>query len=162
MKNLSARIDDHLAELLNRHCHSSGQTQTQVIIAALRAFLGSPDAAPIQHVIDTQMMIAQRLEAIEGLLKPSAKSAVSRDAAPRRETPLTAPVSDGDGSYQPDKLYALLSDWKGEREAKGQSACWGAWASACNDAGLRNKKLGTWSGDTLGHWFKRQHRARHG
>ncbi|ENT9212156.1 hypothetical protein ACFA67_004547 [Salmonella enterica] len=151
MKNLSARVDDALAEMLDRHCHVSGQTQTQAIIHALRHYLGSPEAAPVQHVLDTQMMIAQRLEAIEWLLKPSAKSAISRGAAPARVAPVTTP-----GSYQPEQLHALIDEWKQQRDEKGQLACWKDWASVVNDMGLLNKKGGRWTGDTLGHWYKRR------
>lgn len=144
MKNISARLDDVLADLLERHCHSAGQTQTQVITAALRAYLGSPQANPLQTVLDH---IDNRLNELIAAASAGqkTKSATLRAAAPRRETPLTA-----DGSA-PDRNLVLHAArekvaYYTSRNLRPQ---WKQIAAEMNEAGLFNEKGGAWSNDTI-------------
>ncbi|HGX3709860.1 TPA: hypothetical protein ACNEJR_004677 [Escherichia coli] len=150
MKNISIRLGDALTELLERHCSQNGQTQTHVITTALKHYLGSASAAPLQTVLDhidtrfNQLIAAQQSD-------QKTKRATLREAAPRRETPLTA---SGSASDRNDVLHAARERlaYYTSRNLRPQ---WKQIAAELNEMGLTNKDGGKWSNDTIRNFLNR-------
>ncbi|ELY9959087.1 hypothetical protein SP695_004644 [Salmonella enterica] len=144
MKNISIRLGDGLTELLERHCKQNGVTQTHVITTALKHYLGSASADPLQHVLDH---IDTRFNELIAATRTGqkTKSATLREAAPRREASVTA-----DGSA-PDRMVVLHAarEKVAYYKARNLRPQWKQIAAELNEAGLFNQKGGEWQGDTI-------------
>lgn len=150
MKNISIRLGDGLTELLERHCKQQGVTQTHVLSTALKLYLGSASADPLQHVLDH---IDTRFNELIAATRTGqkTKSATLREAAPRREASVTASGSAPDR----DLVLHAAREKVAHFTDNGWRPKWKQIAEEMTALGLFNQNGEAWTGDTLRNFLKR-------
>ncbi|EJO7807607.1 hypothetical protein NUL63_004566 [Salmonella enterica] len=148
--HIAARAPDALVEKVDEYCRKHNETRARVIIRALVKFLDVESGQEPESRLDA---IEARLAALEA---GKTKRAIPRDAAPRREAPLTAPVEHGELVNDKERIYTWALEAMQEWDAKKAKPQWKQLAADMTAAGLGTDEGTPWQNDTLRNYVTRR------